>query len=206
MVFVAGSSLAIDWVDQNIPAVLDAWYPGEQGGTAVADILFGDYNPAGRLPLTFYKSMDDLLPFNDYDVSKGRTYQYFKGKVLYPFGHGLSYTNFQYSALNIQDQKEALELSFQIKNTGKMDGDEVAQVYVKMPEAMIPMPIQQLKGFQRIKIDKGQSQTVVIKIDKSQLRYWDEKTEQFLTPKGTYQIMVGTSSQDIRLKQSIQLN
>jgi beta-glucosidase len=125
---------------------------------------------------------------------------------LYPFGHGLSYTNFQYSALNIQDQKEALELSFQIKNTGKMDGDEVAQVYVKMPEAMIPMPIQQLKGFQRIKIDKGQSQTVVIKIDKSQLRYWDEKTEQFLTPKGTYQIMVGTSSQDIRLKQSIQLN
>lgn len=206
VVFVAGSSLAIDWVDQNIPAVLDAWYPGEQGGTAVADILFGDYNPAGRLPLTFYKSMDDLLPFNDYDVSKGRTYQYFKGKVLYPFGHGLSYTNFQYSALNIQDQKEALELSFQIKNTGKMDGDEVAQVYVKMPEAMIPMPIQQLKGFQRIKIDKGQSQTVVIKIDKSQLRYWDEKTEQFLTPKGTYQIMVGTSSQDIRLKQSIQLN
>lgn len=206
VVFVAGSSLAIDWVDQNIPAVLDAWYPGEQGGTAVADILFGDYNPAGRLPLTFYKSMDDLLPFNDYDVSKGRTYQYFKGKVLYPFGHGLSYTQFQYSGLNLANQKDVLELSFQIKNIGKIDGDEVAQVYVKMPETNVIMPIQQLKGFERVNLNQGQSKTVIIKIDKSQLRYWDEKKEMFLSPKGTYQIMVGASSKDIRLKQSIQLN
>ena len=180
--------------------------PGEQGGTAVADVLFGDYNPAGRLPLTFYKSMDDLLPFNDYDVAKGRTYQYFKGKVLYPFGYGLSYTNFQYSSLAISNSKEVLDVNFQIKNLGKKDGDEVAQVYVKLPQATIPMPIKQLKGFQRILINKGQTQTVNIQIDKSQLRFWDEKMEKFIRPQGTYQIMVGASSEDIRLEQSIQLN
>ncbi|HQR94701.1 MAG TPA: glycoside hydrolase family 3 C-terminal domain-containing protein, partial [Sediminibacterium sp.] len=199
VVFVAGSSLAIDWVDQNIPAILDAWYPGEQGGTAVADVLFGDYNPAGRLPLTFYKSMDDLLPFNDYDVSKGRTYQYFKGNVLYPFGFGLSYTSFVYSDLQLTKTENSINVIFNLKNSGKRDGDEVAQVYVKMPESGIILPIKQLKGFKRVHLENGKTEKVEIAIDKTQLRYWDEKTSSFITPKGTYNIMVGASSNDIKL-------
>lgn len=206
VVFVAGSSLAIDWIDQHIPAILDAWYPGEQGGKAVADVLFGDYNPAGRLPLTFYKTMEDLLPFNDYDVSKGRTYQYFKGKVLYPFGYGLSYTQFQYTALNVSNHRDSLGIRFQIKNYGNRDGEEVAQVYVKMPNSTIPMPLKQLKGFQRIFLNKGQTKHVLIKIDKAQLRYWDDSTEKFVQPKGLYQLLIGASSQDIRLQQTITIN
>jgi beta-glucosidase len=205
VIFEAGSSIAIDWADQNMPAILDAWYPGEQGGNAVADVLFGDYNPAGRLPLTFYKRIEDLLPFNDYDVSKGRTYQYFKGNPLYPFGFGLSYTSFEYSDLQITDANKNVKVNFKIKNTGLKDGDEVSQVYVKMPDTNIPMPIKQLKGFNRIHIKNGNTEKVEIIIDKAQLRYWDDVTNSFVTPKGNYTIMVGASSEDVRLKQNINL-
>lgn len=103
VVLVAGSSLAVNWMDEHVPAIVNAWYPGEQGGTAVAEVLFGDYNPAGRLPLTYYKSLDELPPFDDYDITKGRTYKYFKGDVLYPFGYGLSYSSFTYSDLQVKD-------------------------------------------------------------------------------------------------------
>lgn len=104
VVLVAGSSLAVNWMDEHVPAIVNAWYPGEQGGTAVADVLFGDYNPAGRLPLTYYKSLDELPAFDDYDITKGRTYKYFKGDVLYPFGYGLSYSSFKYSDLKVKDR------------------------------------------------------------------------------------------------------
>jgi beta-glucosidase len=205
VVLVDGGALAIGWINENIPGIIHSWYSGQEGGTAIADVLFGDYNPAGRLPLTFYNSLEELPPFGDYDITKGRTYQYFKGKALYPFGYGLSYTSFSYSNILAKDQGDSIAVSFNVKNTGKLDGDEVTQVYVKLPEQNIPMPIKQLKGFKRISIKHGITQSVEILIDKAQLRYWDENLSKFVTPKGTYNIMVGASSEDIRLQQMIDL-
>lgn len=205
VVLVAGSSMSIKWISDSIPAIIDAWYPGEQGGTAVAEVLFGDYNPAGRLPLTFYSSLNDLPDFDDYDITKGRTYQYFKGRPLYPFGYGLSFTNFSYSDLHLNEREDKLVVDFAIKNTGKVDGDEVSQVYVKLPELNISLPVKQLKGFKRVHIKKAESSSVTIVIDKAQLRYWDTDQEKFIVPKGEYTIMIGASSNDIRLIQKIEL-
>lgn len=205
VVLVAGSSLAINWINDNIPAIVNAWYPGEQGGTAVAEVLFGDYNPAGRLPLTYYKSLEQLAAFDDYDITHGRTYQYFTEKPLYPFGHGLSYTKFVYSKLKVVDKGDMLNVDFTVKNAGNRDGDEVAQIYVKLPELGIAMPIKQLKGFERFNLGKGKSTNVQISIDKKELRYWDEKTSKFVTPEGKYIFMVGASSDDIRLQQEVDL-
>lgn len=200
VVLVAGSSLAIDWINENIPAIVNAWYPGEQGGTAVAEVLFGDYNPAGRLPLTYYNSINELPSFDDYDITKGRTYQYFTGKPLYPFGYGLSYTSFAYKNIRIVDSGDRLNLNFTVKNTGKRDGYEVAQLYVKFPELDIVTPLKQLKGFKKVFIGKGKDQQIGIDIEKDELRIWDEKQNKFVTPKGNYTFMIGASSEDIRLK------
>jgi beta-glucosidase len=205
VVLIAGSSLAINWIDEHIPAIVNAWYPGEQGGTAVADVLFGDYNPGGRLPLTYYNSLGELSPFDDYDVSKGRTYRYFEGKPLYPFGYGLSYTTFAYNNLKINDNGIIVKVSFGLKNTGKMDGDEVSQVYVKLPETGVAMPIKELKGFRRITLKKGESKNIEIEVDKELLRYWDEKSGRFIVPDGNYEFMVGSSSADIRLNGNLDL-
>lgn len=205
VVLIAGSSLAVNWMDEHIPAIVNAWYPGEQGGTAVAEVLFGDYNPAGRLPLTYYKSLDELPPFDDYDITKGRTYQYFKGDVLYPFGYGLSYTSFRYSHLSVTDDKEEVSVEFKLKNTGKYKGDEVVQVYVKLPDTGKVAPIKELKGFRRVTLNRGEEQRVEIKIRKELLRYWDEEKADFVRPSGKYTIMVGASSKDIRLETDILL-
>jgi beta-glucosidase len=205
VVLVAGSSLAINWIDENIPAILDAWYPGEQGGTAVAEALFGDYNPGGRLPLTFYNSIDELAPFDDYNVKNGRTYQYFTGKPLYEFGYGLSYTTFKYGKMNIVQKEEEIEVSLSLSNTGKREGDEVVQLYVQYPEQSVYMPIKQLKGFQRVHIQKGETKKVTISIPKKELRFWDEKTNSFITPSGEYVIQVGASSQNIVQQKRITL-
>ena len=206
VVLVAGSSLAVNWMDEHIPAIVNAWYPGESGGTAVAEVLFGDYNPAGRLPLTYYKSLDELPPFDDYDITKGRTYQYFKGDVLYPFGYGLSYTTFKYSDLHVEDGENEVAVSFNLKNTGRRAGDEVAQVYVKLPERDEIMPIKELKGFERVYLKKGERRTVTIRLRKDLLRYWDEAQAKFVNPSGEYTIMVGASSADIRLQQTTVLS
>ncbi|KAA6301219.1 MAG: 4-beta-xylosidase [Candidatus Ordinivivax streblomastigis] len=203
VVLVAGSPLAINWIDDNVPAIVNAWYPGEQGGRAVAEVLFGDYNPGGKLPVTYYNSLDELPPFDDYDITKGRTYQYFKGKPLYPFGYGLSYTTFKYSNLNIQDTGKAVSVSFDLKNTGKIQGDEVAQVYVKMPETGVVMPLKELKAFQRSTVKKGESLKVELEISKDVLRFWDDASKAFVTPAGEYQFLIGSSSSDIRLQGSL---
>lgn len=203
VVLVAGSSLAINWMDEHIPAIVNAWYPGESGGKAVAEVLFGDYNPGGRLPLTYYKSLDELPPFDDYDITKGRTYKYFKGDVLYPFGYGLSYTSFKYSNLQVEDGEDEINVSFQLKNTGKCAGDEVAQVYVKLPERNEVMPVKELKGFERVSLKGGESKRVTIKLRKDLLRYWDEEQSQFVHPSGDYMIMLGASSADIRLQKIV---
>ncbi len=204
VVLVAGSSLAVNWMDENIPAILNAWYPGEQGGNAVAEVLFGDYNPAGRLPLTYYNSLDELPAFDDYAV-KGRTYQYFEGKPLYEFGYGLSYTKFRYKDKKITVDKDTVNVTFEIANVGKYNGEEVPQVYVRYPETGTSMPLKQLRGFSRVYIEKGKSAQVTISIPKKELRYWDEKSGRFVTPQGAYTFMVGASSEDIRFHKIIEL-
>ena len=204
VVLVAGSSMAVNWIDENVPAILDAWYPGEQGGNAVAEALFGKYNPGGRLPLTFYNSLSELPAFNDYSV-QNRTYQYFTGKPLYEFGYGLSYTTFEYADLQTSLSDEAVNFTFSVSNTGRYDGDEVAQIYVKYPETGTYMPLKQLRGFKRVHIKKGKTSTVTISVPKKELRYWDEKSKEFVTPTGEYTFEIGSSSQDIRLEKTIVL-
>lgn len=204
VVLVAGSSMAINWMDENIPAILNAWYPGEQGGNAVAEVLFGDYNPGGRLPLTYYNSLDELPAFDDYSV-KNRTYQYFEGKPLYEFGYGLSYTNFKYKKKSITQSNNTVDITFNLSNVGKYDGDEVAQVYVRYPETGTYMPLKQLKGFSRVHLKKGKSADITISVPKKELRYWDEKTRQFVTPAGEYVFQVGGSSENISIEETIKI-
>lgn len=199
LVLVAGSPLSLIWENTNIPAIVDAWYPGEKGGTAVAEVLFGKYNPAGRLTSTWHYSIDDLPEFDDYDITK-RTYKYFTGDVLYPFGYGLSYTSFKYSDLKVEDNGETVDVSFVIKNTGKYDGDEVAQVYVKLPEYEGKAPIKELKGFKRVHLKKGESKRVTVPVRREDLRYWSEEKSDFVIPEGLPKVFVGSSSEDIRLE------
>ena len=130
-----GSALAVNWAADHVPAILEAWYPGQAAGTAIADVLFGDYNPAGRLPVTFYRSVDQLPSFSDYDM-EGRTYRYFGGEPLFPFGHGLSYTTFAYSELELPESVQAgvdVQLSVTVENTGPLAGEEVVQLYLSDP-------------------------------------------------------------------------
>ena len=199
LVLVAGSPLSILWEDKNIPAIVNAWYPGEQGGTAVAEVLFGKYNPAGRVPVTYYNSIEDLPPFDDYDITK-RTYKYFDGDVLYPFGYGLSYTSFRYSDLKVEDKGSTVDVTFSLRNVGRYDGDEVVQVYTRLPEYEGTAPIKELRGFKRVHLKKGQSKSVTVSLRREDLRYWSESQKKFIIPEGLPEIMVGASSADIRLK------
>ena len=198
LVLVAGSPLSIVWEDKLVPAIVNAWYPGQEGGTAVAEVLFGKYNPGGRLPLTYYYGTDDLPAFDDYDITK-RTYKYFTGDVLYPFGHGLSYTSFRYSNLQVQDKGATVEVTFDLKNIGRYDGDEVAQVYVRLPEYEGEAPLCELRGFRRVHLKKGETQTVTLSLRREDLRYWSESRRMFVIPEGLPEIWVGASSRDIRL-------
>lgn len=162
LVLMNGSALAINWADKNIPAILEAWYPGEFGGNAIADVLFGDYNPAGRLPVTFYKSVDDLPDFKSYDM-ENRTYKYFKGDPLYPFGHGLSFSTFEYSNLVMENKmalKEDISLKINVTNTGKIDGDEVIQVYISHKNSANESPVRSLVGFKRIHLKANETKTI----------------------------------------------
>ena len=199
LVLVAGSPLSLIWEDVNLPAIVDAWYPGEKGGTAVAEVLFGKYNPAGRLTSTWHYSLDDLPAFDDYDITK-RTYKYYTGDVLYPFGYGLSYTSFKYSDLKVVDNGETVDVSFVVKNTGRYDGDEVAQVYVRLPEYEGKAPVKELKGFRRVFLKKGESKTVTVPVRREDLRYWSDEKKCFVIPEGLPKVFVGSSSADIRLE------
>ena len=198
LVLVAGSPMSILWEDKNIPAIVNAWYPGESGGTAVADVLFGKYNPAGRMPVTTHNRIEDLPAFDDYDITK-RTYKYYEGDVLYPFGHGLSYTSFKYSDLKVKDAGQTVDVTFTLKNVGRYDGDEVAQVYVRLPEYEGTAPIKELRGFKRVHLKKGESSTVTIPLRREDLRYWSESQKKFIIPEGLPEVLVGASSADIRL-------
>lgn len=204
VVLEAGSPLAISWINDHIPAIVNAWYAGEQGGNAITDVLFGDYNPAGRLPITYYKSTDDLLPFDDYEIMKGRTYMYSDKTPLYPFGYGLSYTKFEYSEVKLSkpelSQADSLYVSVKIKNTGNYEGDEVVQLYVKNKISQQPQPIKALRGFKRISLKKGETKTIQIPLKSEDLRTFDEVKNRFVVDAGTYEIQIGASCEDIRLR------
>ncbi len=208
LILTNGSALSVNWASENIPAVIEAWYPGQEGGNAVADVIFGNYNPAGRLPVTFYKSVNDLPAFEDYSM-KGRTYKYFTGTPLYAFGHGMSYTSFEYSQamtesvrLNISD---TIKLSVSISNTGKYDGDEVVQVYFRQPYAVMEKPIKSLVAFERVSFSRGESRVVRLAIPVSRLRHYNPEINDYSLAVGEYELLIGAASDDIRLKTSVTL-
>ena len=199
LVLLNGSAVAVNWENENIPAILEAWYPGQAAGTAIADVLFGDYNPAGRLPLTFYKSEKDIPDFENYNM-EGFTYRYFKGSPLYSFGYGLSYTSFEYSDIQLDSEslegEEVVTLSVSVKNTGKRSGEEVVQLYIKDLDAKDPRPLKDLRGFERIMLDPGESETLHFEIDAKLLSYWNVEKKAYLPTPGMYEIMVGSSSRN----------
>ncbi|MCX6231724.1 MAG: glycoside hydrolase family 3 C-terminal domain-containing protein [Bacteroidetes bacterium] len=205
-VITGGSAIELKAVLDIADAVLFAWYPGEKGGNAVADIIFGKQNPSGKLPLTFYASEKDLPDFDNYAM-KGRTYRYFEGKAQFPFGFGLSYTQFEYSQLlaKITNPKktDSIAISLTVKNSGNYDGDEVVQLYAAKEISKISHPLKTLIGFQRISLKKGESTNIVIKIPASLLAYWDVKDKQYKIEKGDYRIEAGSSSEDIRVKTKV---
>jgi beta-glucosidase len=191
LVLCGGSALAFPWEAEHLDAILEAWYPGQNGGIAVADVLFGDYNPGGRLPLTFYKATSDLPPIADYAM-EGRTYRYFSKPVLYPFGHGLSYTTFEYGTPKLECQFADCGISFSLKNTGHVLGEEVPQVYVKSGKPK--EPIKALKGFKRVAIVPGDTIEVRIPLPESSFQTYDEAADRLVVVSGEYQVCVGSSS------------
>lgn len=191
LVLLNGSALALPWAAEHVPSIVEAWYPGQAAGTAIADVLFGDSNPAGRLPLTFYRSVDQLPPFSDYDM-EGRTYRYFGGDPLFPFGHGLSYTTFAYGDLELPASVRAGEevrVSVEVRNTGAVDGEEVVQLYLTDLEASAPVPIRS-QGVQRVLLRAGERRRVSFILTPRQLSLIDTAWERVVEP-GFFQVSVG---------------
>ncbi|MFL6211280.1 MAG: glycoside hydrolase family 3 C-terminal domain-containing protein [Pyrinomonadaceae bacterium] len=192
LVLLNGSALAVNWAADNVPAIVEAWYPGEEGGTGLADVFFGDYNPAGRLPVTFYQSVEQLPAFTDYRM-QGRTYRYFTGAPLYPFGYGLSYTKFAYSNLQLKHRvtpRETVTVSAEVRNVGPTDGDEVAQLYVTDAQASAPVPIRALKGVARIHLRAGERRRVTFTLAPRDLTIIDVHGRRVLEP-GEFRVSVG---------------
>jgi len=195
-VVTSGSAMALNWEKETLPAMLHIWYPGQAGGEAVADILFGDYNPSGKLPVTFYKSVDDLPPFEDYHM-KGRTYRYFSGEVLYPFGYGLSYTKFSFAkpelSANAIGPDEKVQVKVKVSNNGDYDGETVVQLYVKDVEASVVRPLKSLRHFKRVYLAKGTSKEVNFELNPNDLSIFDDDGQAFVE-KGSFDIFVGDDS------------
>jgi beta-glucosidase len=210
LVLMNAGPLAVTWANDHLPAILDAWYPGEAGGTAIAQVLLGDYNPGGHLPYTVYAGLDGVPPQNEYDVSKGFTYLYFKGVPLYAFGHGLSYTQFKFSSLKLSQSKinanGEVSVSFDLQNTGTRAGSEVAQMYVHQMKSNVTQPIKSLRGFQRVMLRPGETKHVTITLPASQLSYYDVMTHKFIVAPGMFNVMIGSASDDIRLRADLEVN
>ena len=193
LLLLNGGPVTTAWARAHVGAIVEAWYPGEEGGTAIADVLFGDYNPAGRLPVTVYKSVDQLPPFGDYKMA-GRTYRYFSGEPLYPFGYGLSFTHFQYRNLHIGaapiQAKENLQVNVEVKNSGAVAGDEVVQLYLTHLNAPVPVPIRSLAGFNRVHLKPGESKAISFTLTPRQLSVIDNNGKRVELP-GKFRIEVG---------------
>jgi beta-glucosidase len=209
LVLQSGSALAVNWAQAHVPAIVEAWYGGQAAGTAIADVLFGNYSPAGRLPVTFYKDTSDIPAFDDYKMA-GRTYRFFKGAPLFPFGHGLSLTTFAYSRLRTSAPgmraKDTVTVSVNVTNTGKRAGDEVVQLYVAYPSSKVERPIKDLRGFKRVTLVSGQTRTVSFKLPASSLAYWDTGSHAWVVEPGVVELQVGASSADIRVRRQITVN
>ena len=193
---------AIDWTQDNVPAVLHMAQSGQELGTALADVIFGDYNPAGRTTQTWVRDILELPNMLDYDIRNGRTYMYYEGEPLYPFGHGLSYTTFGYSGLKVRRSGETVKVSFDLRNTGSRDGEEVVQVYVTSPG---DDAAKRLRGFERIAVPSGKTVKVEIDIPVDDLKLWDTGAHAFSLPEGKHVFRIGASSADIRLETTLKL-
>jgi beta-glucosidase len=197
----SGSCIALEPETETCDAIVQVWYPGQEGGTAVADVLFGDYNPSGKLPVTFYKSSSQLPDYEDYSM-KGRTYRYFTD-ALFPFGYGLSYTQFDIKTAKVEkvgDNKTDWMVTAEVANTGQRDGDEIVQLYIRNlqdPDG----PLKSLRAFQRVNVKAGQTASVTLKLDKNSFEFWDPETNSMRVKPGKYDILVGTSSADKNMKQ-----
>ena len=206
-VIMSGGPVSVKWASQNVPAILAAWYPGEEAGTALANVLFGDYNPAGRLPYTVYDSLDQLPPQDEYDVTKGFTYLYFTGKAQFAFGHGLSYTTFRYNRLEVGPKQisagQTANVTVEVQNTGSRAGDEVVQLYVHEQTPAVKRPIKELRGFQRISLQPKENRKVTFTLPANDLAYYDEAAKKFVIKPGTFDVMIGSSSEDIRLRDRV---
>ena len=200
LVLMNGSALSINWENENLDGIIEAWYGGEAAGKAIADVLFGDYDPSGRLPVTFYKSIDDVPAFDNYSM-KGRTYRYCEKQVLYPFGYGLSFTKFKYSGLKLSSPVlyDPIKITVAITNTGRADGDEVVQLYIHQEGQRA---IKELKGYKRVHLKKGESKQVNFIIKRDDLLHYSEGKDVLAVLPGKVELMIGASSQDIRLRSS----
>jgi len=202
VVLINGSAVAVNWAAEHVPAILEAWYPGQAGGTAIAEALFGLTNPGGRLPVTFYRANSDLPPIEDYRMEQ-RTYRYFTGQPLYAFGHGLSYTTFTYRHLQIAPGKitpgDTVSVQVEVENTGNRLGDEVVQLYVKDVAAALPVPQLQLQGFSRIRLAPGEKQTVQFKLTSEQLSFADDAGVWILEP-GEFKVWIGGQQPNLQAK------
>jgi beta-glucosidase len=199
---IASFPYAITWTQHNIPAIVHCTHASDELGNALADVLFGDYNPGGRLVQTWPATMEQLPPMMDYDIRNGRTYMYFKGLPLYPFGFGLSYTSFSYNNLRLSSpslkRTGEIMISVDIKNTGKVLGDEVLQLYVQHLPATVTRPERELKGFVRVTLQPGETRTVHIPLKASSLAWWDQISKGFIVEKDDVRLLIGSSSADIR--------
>jgi len=204
VVLMNAGPLTIHWIKDHAPAVLEAWWNGVEGGNAIADVIFGDYNPAGRLPHTVYVSEDQVPPQNEYDVTKGFTYMYLRGAPLFAFGHGLSYTTFRYGELELSDRQMdrhgKLTASVEVTNTGKREGDEVVQLYVHEVEPAVKRPVKELRGFERVRLRPGEAKKVTFTLPAEKLAHYDETAHSFVVKPGAFDVMVGSASDDIRAK------
>lgn len=209
LVLMNAGPLAVDWANDHLPAILDAWYPGEDGGTAIARVLFGVDDPGGHLPYTVYANLDGVPPSKEYDVSKGFTYMYFKGVPLYAFGHGLSYTRFHYSNLKLSapsiSANGTVQVSFDLKNVGNREGADVPQLYTHQEHSVTYQPIQSLRAFERVELKPGEAKHVEFTLPSSQLAYYDFSTNGFRVEPGVFDIWVGTASDDIRLRGNLEV-
>jgi beta-glucosidase len=214
LVISSNSPVAVNWDQQDrLPAILGGLFLGQEQGRALTEALFGEYNPGGKLSTTWFAKTSDLPDFHDYTLMSGRTYMYFKGKPLFPFGHGLSYTTFRYEALELSSRTlrsgETLTASLRVTNTGNRAGDEIVQFYVRASSEAnnVPLPLQQLVNFNRVRLGPGETKTVKFDLSHSEraLRFWDEAAGTLMPVTGAVDLMMGSSSADIRLRDTVQM-